>query len=199
MKWRFAIPAIVFASLFGVLWLTLYRTENNSYDPREIRSPLIGKPAPSFRLSKVEDPAAFVDGSDFAGQIYVLNVWGTWCVGCREEHPVLLEIAQQKSVPIVGLDSKDTLEDAQQWLKVLGNPYAATAFDAEGRASIDWGVYGAPETFLVDANGIVLYKFISPMTMEVWEREFLPRIEKARAGSDKTRSATATSPGSGVQ
>jgi cytochrome c biogenesis protein CcmG, thiol:disulfide interchange protein DsbE len=181
MKWRFAVPVVVFAVLFGVLWLILYRTEYKGYDPREIRSPLIGKPAPRFRLPTVEDPTQFVDNSAYAGQVYVFNVWGTWCAGCRQEHPVLLEIARQKLVPIVGLDSKDTLQDAQTWLNKLGNPYAATAFDAEGRVSIDWGVYGAPETFLIDASGHVVYKFISPMTMEVWESEFIPRIQKARA------------------
>jgi cytochrome c biogenesis protein CcmG/thiol:disulfide interchange protein DsbE len=196
MKLRFAIPAAVFVALFAVLWLMLYRTENGGYDPREIRSPLIGKSAPHFRLSKVEDPTQFIDSSDYANQIYVFNVWGTWCAGCRQEHPVLLEIARQKIVPIVGLDSKDTLQDAQSWLNMLGNPYAGTAFDPEGRASIDWGVYGAPETFLVDANGIVIYKFISPMTMEVWEREFMPRIQKARAsGSGVNRAAANSSSG----
>lgn len=180
MKWRFAAPALVFAALIAVFALILHRTDNGTYDPREISSPLIGKAAPNFRLPRVEDPTHFVDARDYAGQVYVFNVWGTWCGGCRQEHPVLLTIAKQNLVPIVGLDSKDDLKEAQQWLNVLGNPYSATAFDPEGRVSIDWGVYGAPETFLVDAKGTVLYKFISPLTMEVWEREFVPRIQRAR-------------------
>jgi cytochrome c biogenesis protein CcmG/thiol:disulfide interchange protein DsbE len=124
--------------------------------------------------------------------VYLFNVWGTWCVGCRQEHPVLLQIAQQHLVPIIGLDTKDELADAQRWLSTLGNPYTATAFDGlEGRVAIDWGVYGAPETFLVDSHGIVLHKFISPMTMEVWERDFVPLIQKAR-------SANGNAPGANV-
>jgi cytochrome c biogenesis protein CcmG/thiol:disulfide interchange protein DsbE len=181
MKWRFAIPVIVFIALFGVFWSILYRTQHGAYDPREIRSPLIGKPAPPFRLAKVEDPTQFVDSRDYAGQVYLFNVWGTWCPGCRQEHDALLQIAEQRRVPIVGLDSKDSLPDAQRWLSTLGNPYSATGFDPEGRVSIDWGVYGAPETFLVDARGIVIHKFISPLTMEIWQREFVPLIEKAQA------------------
>ena len=111
----------------------------------------------------------------------MLNVWGTWCVGCRAEHETLLAIAQQKVVPIVGLNWKDDNAAAQQWLRDLGNPYAVVAEDREGRTAIDWGVYGAPETFLIGPDGTVLYKHIAPMTMEDWNKEFLPRIQAARA------------------
>jgi cytochrome c biogenesis protein CcmG/thiol:disulfide interchange protein DsbE len=179
MNWRFAIPAMVAIALFGVFWFVLYRA-GQGYNVGEIQSPLLGKAAPQFRLSQVEDATKFVDSKDYKGHPYVLNVWATWCSGCQQEHPVLLEIARQNLVPIVGLDTKDDLNEAQQWLTKLGDPYAATAFDGEGRVSIDWGVYGAPETFLIDGNGIVLYKHIAPLTMEVWEREFLPRIQASR-------------------
>jgi cytochrome c biogenesis protein CcmG, thiol:disulfide interchange protein DsbE len=114
--------------------------------------------------------------------VYVLNVWGTWCAACREEHEELLTISRQHVVPIIGLVYQDDRAKAKEWLDQLGNPYQAVAFDSDGRAAIDWGVYGAPETFLVDGSGRVIYKFISPMTPQVWEQEFLPRISAARGG-----------------
>jgi cytochrome c biogenesis protein CcmG/thiol:disulfide interchange protein DsbE len=180
MKWRFAIPAVVFIALFAVFWLMLTRTGTGEYDARQIKSPLLGKPAPQFRLSQVEDPTKFVDSADYAGKPYVLNVWGTWCGACREEHAVLLEISRQSGIPIVGIDWNDDLAQAQRWLAVLGNPYVAIGFDNQSRVAIDWGVYGAPETFLIDAQGIVQYKHVTPMTLEVWQREFVPRIQKAQ-------------------
>jgi cytochrome c biogenesis protein CcmG/thiol:disulfide interchange protein DsbE len=143
---------------------------------------LIGKAAPLFSLGDVLDPAHIVSNGALKGQVYVLNVWGTWCVACREEHEALLAIARERVVPIIGLDYMDEREKAKQWLTQLGNPYQAVAFDTDGRTAIDWGVYGAPETFLVDGQGRVVYKFISPMTPEVWEHEFLPRIQAARRG-----------------
>jgi cytochrome c biogenesis protein CcmG/thiol:disulfide interchange protein DsbE len=105
-----------------------------------------------------------------------VNIWGTWCPGCRDEHPVLLEIARRKVVPIVGIAWRDDAQAAQQWLHQLGNPYTATALDADGRVGINWGAYGAPETFLVDAKGVVIHKLTGPMSIEIWEREFVPRI-----------------------
>lgn len=192
MKFRFLLPAAVFAALIATFGVMLYRSERGAYNPKVIQSPLLGKPAPAFRLPSVEDPTKFVSTTDFLGQVYVLNVWGTWCVGCRQEHGALLEIARQGLAPIVGLDTKDELRDAQRWLSTLGNPYAATAWDADGRAAIDWGVYGAPETFLVDAGGIVVYKYIGPISLPAWEKEFVPRIHEARnrqgAGTGKPAS-----------
>jgi len=170
---RYFIPATVFVVLLAVFWVGLHR------DPRVVPSPLIGKPAPTFQLPTVEDPARNVGTADFAGQIYVLNVWGTWCGGCREEHDTLLAIKRENLVPIVGLNWKDDRELAKQWLTQLGDPYVATAYDPEGRVGIDWGVYGAPETFLVSREGVVLFKHIAPLTMEVWQREFVPRIKRA--------------------
>jgi cytochrome c biogenesis protein CcmG/thiol:disulfide interchange protein DsbE len=175
--WRYLSPITLFVVLAGFFAVGLYR------DPSIVPSPFIGKQAPAFERPTVEDPTRMVSTADFAGKPYIVNVWGTWCVECRREHAVLLEIAKQNVIPIVGLNWKDDLQQAQSWLQQLGNPYAVTAFDQKGGAGIDWGVYGAPETFLIDAHGIVLYKYISPMTMEVWNREFLPRIN-----SDKARS-----------
>jgi cytochrome c-type biogenesis protein CcmF len=155
---------------------------NPKRDIHALPSPLIGKPAPLFSLTDVSDPARVVSNAAYKGQVYVLNVWGTWCAACRQEHEALLEISRQQVVPIIGLDYMDERGKARQWLEQLGNPYAAVAFDTDGRTAIDWGVYGAPETFLVDGQGRVLYKFISAMTPEVWQKEFLPRIEAARRG-----------------
>ena len=173
--WKFIVPFGLFALLGVFLYIGLHR------DPSYVPSPLIGKPAPDFTLPSLQDPAYPVSSKDLAGRPWVLNVWGTWCAGCRQEHPVLLQIARQTSVPIIGLDWKDDATEAQRWLAELGNPYAAVAFDSEGRTAIDWGVYGAPETFLIGADGKVLYKHIAPMTLEVWAREFEPRIKAATA------------------
>ena len=173
--WKFIVPFGLFALLGVFLYVGLHR------DPSYVPSPLIGKPAPEFTLPSLQDPAYPVSSKDLAGRPWVLNVWGTWCAGCRQEHPVLLQIARQTSVPIIGLDWKDDATEAQRWLAELGNPYAAVAFDSEGRVAIDWGVYGAPETFLIGADGKLLYKHIAPMTLEVWAKEFEPRIQAATA------------------
>ena len=173
--WKFIVPFGLFALLGVFLYIGLHR------DPSYVPSPLIGKPAPQFTLPSLQDPAYPVSTKDLAGRPWVLNVWGTWCAGCRQEHPVLLQIARSTSVPIIGLDWKDDATEAQRWLAELGNPYAAVAFDSEGRVAIDWGVYGAPETFLIGADGKVLYKHIAPMTLEVWAKEFEPRIQAATA------------------
>ena len=173
--WKFIVPFGLFALLGVFLYIGLHR------DPSYVPSPLIGKQAPEFTLPSLQDPAYPVSSKDLAGRPWVLNVWGTWCAGCRQEHPVLLQIARSTSVPIIGLDWKDDATEAQRWLAELGNPYAAVAFDSEGRVAIDWGVYGAPETFLIGADGKVLYKHIAPMTLEVWAREFEPRIKAATA------------------
>jgi cytochrome c biogenesis protein CcmG, thiol:disulfide interchange protein DsbE len=176
--WKFVLPAVAFVALVVLFAFGL----NPKRDIHALPSPLIGKPAPLFSLGDVLDPAHIVSNGALKGQVYVLNVWGTWCVACREEHEALLAISRERVVPIIGLDYMDEREKAQQWLTQLGNPYQAVAFDTDGRTAIDWGVYGAPETFLVDGQGRVVYKFISPMTPEIWEHEFLPRIQAARQG-----------------
>jgi cytochrome c biogenesis protein CcmG, thiol:disulfide interchange protein DsbE len=174
--WKFLLPMAAFVALAVLFAFGL----NPNRDIHALPSPLIGKPAPLFNLTDVMDPARTVSNAALKGQVYILNVWGTWCYACRQEHEALLDIARQHVLPIVGLDYMDQRDKAQQWLTQLGNPYSGVAFDTDGRTAIDWGVYGAPETFLVDGQGRVIYKFISPMTPEVWQHDFLPRIEAAR-------------------
>jgi cytochrome c biogenesis protein CcmG/thiol:disulfide interchange protein DsbE len=177
---KYGIPLILAVVLGVFLTIGLNR------DPRYVPSPLIGKPAPEFSLPSLQNPAYAVSSSELRGQAWVLNVWGTWCGGCRQEHETLVAIASQKTVPIIGLNWKDDNAAAQEWLRTLGNPYAVVATDHEGRTAIDWGVYGAPETFLIGPDGTVLYKHIAPMTMEVWNTEFLPRIAAARSTAGST-------------
>ena len=174
---RFLVPAVLFAALVGFFIIGLHR------DPTEIRSPLIGRPAPTFALESLDDPALRVGTADFTGRPWLLNVWATWCGGCREEHETLLEIAHEGRVPIMGLDWRDERALALQWLAQLGNPYVSVAFDPEGRTAIDWGVYGAPETFLIGADGKVLHKQIGVMTQEIWRRDFLPLLPAQGEGS----------------
>jgi cytochrome c biogenesis protein CcmG/thiol:disulfide interchange protein DsbE len=174
--WKFLVPLAAFGVLVAFFFFGLQR------DPSAIPSPLIGKVAPAFALPSVRDPQQQVSTADLEGRAYVLNVWATWCVACRQEHDVLLQIARTSPVPLIGLNWKDERELAIRWLDQLGDPYLNSAFDQEGRTAIDWGVYGAPETFLVSADGRVLYKHVSPLTPEVWQEEFLPRISGA-AGS----------------
>jgi cytochrome c biogenesis protein CcmG/thiol:disulfide interchange protein DsbE len=177
--WKFLLPFAAFVALAAVFALGL----NPKRDIHALPSPLIGKPAPAIALTDVMDPAKAVNNAAFKGQVYIVNVWGTWCEACREEQDALLAISQQHVVPIIGLVYMDQRDKAKQWLEQLGNPYTAVAFDADGRTAINWGVYGAPETFLVDGKGRVIFKFISPITAEVWQQEFLPRIAAARAGA----------------
>lgn len=174
---KYLLPVGLFAVLVGFLYFGLGR------DKQTLPSPLIGKSAPVFELTRLDDPSKTFSNSEFAGQPYVLNVWGTWCVGCRQEHDALMTIARRGEVPIIGLNWNDDREQALMWLRQLGDPYVVTAFDGEGRVAIDWGVYGAPETFLVGANGKVIKKYISPITVEVWEQEFVPLLAQAREAS----------------
>ena len=173
LPWRFLVPALAFAVLVGFFFVGLHR------DPGELPSPLIGKSAPAFSLESLGDPAWKVGPADFQGRPWVLNVWATWCVGCREEHALMLAIARENRVPIMGLNWRDDRTLALRWLSQLGNPYVSVAYDPEGRVAIDWGVYGAPETFLIDAGGRVVRKRVGPMTTEIWERDFAPLL---RAG-----------------
>ncbi|HEY7640049.1 MAG TPA: DsbE family thiol:disulfide interchange protein [Steroidobacteraceae bacterium] len=171
--WRFIIPIGLFAALAVFLFVGLGR------DKETLASPLIGKPAPLFELPRVDDPSQKISNREFAGRPYVVNIWGSWCFACRDEHKSLMKIASRGEVPLVGLNWKDELPLAQDWLKQLGNPYVATAFDPKGDVGIDWGAYGAPETYLVDARGIIVFKWVSPVTIDVWESEFLPRLKQA--------------------
>jgi cytochrome c biogenesis protein CcmG/thiol:disulfide interchange protein DsbE len=171
---RFIVPAVVFVLLAGVLYIGVVHSPNKS----TMTSALLGKPAPTFELPILGDPVGKLSSAQLAGRPWVLNVWATWCVACRDEHAVLLDIARQQQVLLVGLDWRDNDEDAQQWLTQLGNPYSVVIADREGRTAIDFGVYGAPETFFIDSDGRVQYRHVGPMTPEVWEREFVSRLPR---------------------
>ncbi|MBT8137765.1 MAG: DsbE family thiol:disulfide interchange protein [Gammaproteobacteria bacterium] len=166
---RTIVPATLFAILVVFFWTGL------KLNPTEIPSPLIGKPAPQFDLPGLRDPDVRLTTEQLQGGVSLLNVWATWCAGCRQEHDFLLQLAQS-GVPIYGLNYKDDRDQAIAWLEQLGDPYLASGFDGEGTVAIDWGVYGAPETFLIDAGGVVRYKHIGPLDNEVWRTKLLPRI-----------------------
>lgn len=172
---RYAIPILIFAviAVFFRIGLEL--------EPSNIESPLIGKTAPEFSLPGLVDPDRQVGTDDLAGRYALLNVWATWCVECRHEHEFLVTLADS-GFPIYGLNWKDERATALRWLDTLGNPYVASAFDSEGDVAIDYGVYGAPETFLLAPDLTILTKRLGAMTPEVWSRQFLPAIESHRAG-----------------
>ncbi|MCD7097294.1 DsbE family thiol:disulfide interchange protein [Stenotrophomonas sp. MMGLT7] len=148
-------------------------------DRDALPSPLIGKPAPEFALPLLHDPSITVHASDLRGAPYVLNVWGSWCPACRDEHPVLSRFALTKRVRVIGYNWKDERADALDWLEKLGNPYILVVADQDGRSAIDWGITAAPETFLVDAQGIVRWKYSGAVTDEIIERQLLPALAKA--------------------
>lgn len=166
------LPLVLFIGLVAFLLVGLRR------DPHEVPSPLINKPAPDFRLSQLREPNKTFSPQEMRGKVWVLNFWGTWCVACREEHPLLLQYSKTGAVPIFGVDYKDDRAAAMQMLEEEGDPYALTVFDPDGRVSIDYGVYGAPESYLIDRNGVIRFKQIGPITEEVWQKEILPRAKQ---------------------
>ena len=170
---RFLLPAGLFALLAAVLFVGIQRAPQKNVIP----SALIGKPAPAFRAERLGEPG-FFEPASLRGRWWVMNVWGTWCPECRHEHEMLLEIARSEVVPVVGLNWKDDDAAARLWLEELGDPYDIVAVDRDSRIAIDWGVYGAPETFLIDERGVVVYRHVGAMTREVWARQFLSRIPK---------------------
>jgi cytochrome c biogenesis protein CcmG/thiol:disulfide interchange protein DsbE len=174
--WRYLGPAVAFLALGALFAFALMRIQNGTLDVRAIQSPLIGKPAPTFSLPLVTDPAQSFDSKALAGRTYVVNVWGTWCPACREEHESLLSLARTTGVPFIGIDWKDDGAAARQYLMQLGNPYQTVVADADGRVAIDWGVYGAPETFLVSPAGTVLAKHAGALTEAVWAEKFAPLL-----------------------
>lgn len=169
---RFLLPLGLFMALVAFLGIGL------RLNPREIPSPFIGKPAPAFNLAQLHEPAKTISPQDMAGQVWLLNVWASWCVSCRQEHPVLMDLARQGVVPILGLNYKDGREAGIGWLRQFGNPYAVSAFDADGRVGIDYGVYGVPETFVIDKRGVIRMKHVGPVTPDVINGKFLPLIKE---------------------
>ena len=167
---RYLVPL----GLFLVLVAFLYR--GLSLDPKLVPSPLVGKPMPVFTLTRLQDPDATISDTDIKGKVALLNIWATWCVSCRAEHETLLELAKTGKVAIYGLNYKDERTAAQQWLRQLGDPYVANAFDDTGRVGINWGVYGAPETFVIDRHGIIRHMHVGPMTPDVVNEQILPLV-----------------------
>jgi cytochrome c biogenesis protein CcmG/thiol:disulfide interchange protein DsbE len=172
MKNRFIIPLVAFVVLAAVLGYGVKRSPDKHF----IASVMIGKPVPDFSLPSLTDPGKTVTSKSLHGKPYVINVWGTWCAACRDEHQALLDIQQLGQVPLIGVDWRDTDEDALNWLAQLGNPYTQVAVDKHGRLAIDLGVYGAPETFLIDANGTIIHKHIGPLSVEIFKRDFEPKL-----------------------
>ncbi|BCX88878.1 cytochrome c biogenesis protein CcmG, thiol:disulfide interchange protein DsbE [Methylomarinovum tepidoasis] len=166
---KYLLPLGLFVGLLILLGVGL------TLNPREVPSPLIGKPAPQFNLPRLDDPQASFDSARFQGKVSLFNVWASWCVACRQEHAFLMQLARQ-GVTIYGLDYKDTREAGLQWIERLGNPYQAVAFDAAGKVAIDWGVYGVPETFVIDKQGVIRYKHIGPITPRDWEEKLGPLV-----------------------
>jgi cytochrome c biogenesis protein CcmG, thiol:disulfide interchange protein DsbE len=169
---RYLIPLVLFLVLVVFLAIGLTR------DPSELPSALINKPAPTFRLPQLKDPAQTFSAEDMRGKVWVMNVWASWCVACRDEHQYLGRYAESGAVPIYGLNYKDKPEDALAWLDELGDPYVLSAVDLEGRVAIDYGVYGAPETYLIDKSGTIRHKHVGPVTPDVWNKEFLPLVQE---------------------
>lgn len=175
--WKYALPLIILVVLIG------FFVRGLNMDPRVVPSPLINKPAPEFSMATLKDPAITLSDKDLRGKVWLLNVWATWCVACRDEHETLVQFSRTKQVPIYGLDYKDERSDALQWLTRHGDPYVESIFDKHGAVALDWGVYGAPETFLVDKTGTIRYKFIGPLTPDAIAKEIMPRVKKLRGES----------------
>jgi cytochrome c biogenesis protein CcmG/thiol:disulfide interchange protein DsbE len=169
---KLLIPLALFLVLAGFLFVGLYR------DPREVPSPLIDKPAPAFSAQTLQDPARSIKREDLLGKVWVLNVWASWCVACREEHPLLVEWNKDNKVLLIGLDYKDQRPDGLGWLKNFGNPYTDSLFDPDGRIGLDYGVYGVPETFVIDKTGTVRMKHIGPLTPEALTDKIEPLLRK---------------------
>ncbi len=172
MSIRYLIPLGVFLALSGFLGAGLF------LNPGKIPSPLIGKPAPDFQLPRLHDPTQLVSNRDLEGKVWMLNVWASWCVSCRYEHPLLVELARQQILPIYGLNYKDKRDEAIDWLRKFGDPYNHSVYDPDGRVGMDYGVYGVPETYVIDAEGVIRYKHIGPITAEALQNAILPLIRE---------------------
>jgi len=177
---KYLIPLGLFLVMVVFLAIGLRR------DPHELPSALINKAAPTFRLPQLKDPTKTFSAEDMRGKVWLLNVWASWCVACRDEHPLLLEYARSGAIPILGLNYKDKREDALAWLQEFGDPYQLSAADLEGRVAIDYGVYGAPETYIIDKSGTIRFKHVGPVTTDVWSQKVLPLVQELnREGTTK--------------
>ena len=170
---RYALPAIVFLALVAIFFRGLFN------DPTKLPSTFIDKPAPPFELAGLSDPSQVISNETFAGQKVLVNFWATWCAPCRAEHDFLMQIASSGVIPIYGINWRDDRGASLNWLQQLGDPYVVSAFDGENRAGIDWGVYAAPETFLVDEAGTVIYKHLGELTPAAWQEHFVPLLDGA--------------------
>lgn len=169
---RYLLPLAAFIVLVAFLLVGL------NLNPRKIPSPLIGKPAPVFKLQQLHEPEKILESKDNLGKVWLLNVWASWCASCRDEHPLLVQLAKSDVVPIYGLNYKDKRDLAIQWLDQLGDPYTKSVMDIEGRVGIEYGVYGVPETYVIDKAGIIRYKQIGPVTADVLEKTILPLVKE---------------------
>jgi len=172
---KYVVPLMLFMVMAGFLAMGL------KLNPRDIPSPLINKAAPGFSLPILATPEKVLSNADLSGQVWLLNVWASWCSSCRIEHPVFNQLAQKNLVPIVGLNYKDEASAAKQWLAQLGNPYTASIMDQEGRTGLDYGVYGVPETFVIDKKGVIRYKHTGPVSVQDVQEILLPLINKLKA------------------
>jgi cytochrome c biogenesis protein CcmG, thiol:disulfide interchange protein DsbE len=169
---RYLVPLFIFVVMAGFLAVGLQR------NPREVPSPLVDKPAPAFDLPQLHDPAVRLTAEQMKGRVWVLNVFASWCTPCLAEHPYVTQLARQPGVTVIGLNYKDGPDDAKGWLRKHGDPYAQIAIDADGRVGIDYGVYGVPETYVIDKQGVIRHKHIGPITPEALKQTFLPMLIK---------------------
>jgi cytochrome c biogenesis protein CcmG/thiol:disulfide interchange protein DsbE len=172
---RFLVPLAIFIVLVAFLGIGL------GLNPREVPSPLINKPAPAFQLPQLHRPDQTFSQQDMKGRVWLLNVWASWCVSCREEHPLLVQFARTNVVPVYGLNYKDKPDDALAWLKQFGDPYTLSIVDRDGRVGIDYGVYGVPETFVIDKQGAIRYKQIGPITPDALQNKILPLVRELQS------------------
>jgi cytochrome c biogenesis protein CcmG/thiol:disulfide interchange protein DsbE len=174
MKARYLVPLALFVVLVGFLAIGLQR------DPHEVPSPLVNKPAPAFSVPQLAQADRQFSPADLKGKVWILNVWASWCVACRVEHPLLVEFSRDQAAPLIGLDYKDKRPDALGYLQKFGDPYDLTAFDGDGRVGIDYGVYGVPETYIIDKAGVIRHKHIGPITPDDLQKKILPLINQLK-------------------
>lgn len=169
---RYLLPLLVFVIMLGFFWVGLGK------DPHLLPSALLDKPAPAFTLNDLHNPEKSYSNADMKGKVWVLNVWASWCAACRSEHPLFMDIARQGEINLFGLNYKDKRNDAMTWLRQLGNPYVASLSDLSGDIGIDYGVYGVPETFIIDKQGIIRMKHVGPVSRVAWQEKLLPKIKE---------------------